>query len=167
MADRRSACPISKIKLKDLKIIRTTATDPNFVLLVRDLDKELAVTDGDDHSFYDQFNKLDSIKHVIVLFEEEDPVSCGAIKSFDSETAEVKRMYTAAGSRGKGYAGKVLSELESWAAELGYKKCILETGINQPEAIRLYNKMGYQRIPNYGQYAGVENSFCFGKSVSQ
>jgi putative acetyltransferase len=57
----------------------------------------------------------------------------------------------------------VLSELESWAAELGYPKCVLETGKRQPEAIALYEKQGYQRIPNYGQYIGVENSVCFEK----
>ncbi|WP_407644578.1 hypothetical protein [Croceimicrobium hydrocarbonivorans] len=40
---------------------------------------------------------------------------------------------------------------------------ILETGINQPEAIRLYEKNGYQRIPNYPPYEGVETSYCFEK----
>lgn len=148
-------------------IKRTTATDPDFILLVRDLDKELAVTDGDDHAFYDQYNKLTSIKQVVVLYENNKPVSCGAIKEYDAGTAEVKRMYTTVESRGKGYAGRTLSELEQWAAELGYKRCILETGVNQPEAIRLYHKSGYQRIPNYGQYAGVEKSFCFGKSLNK
>jgi putative acetyltransferase len=57
----------------------------------------------------------------------------------------------------------VLAELEAWAAELGYPKCVLETGKRQPEAIALYEKQGYQRISNYGQYIGVENSVCFEK----
>lgn len=148
-----------------MAVKRTTATDENFILLVNDLDKELAVTDGEDHAFYDQFNKLDAIKHAVVIFENDRPVSCGALKYYSNETAEVKRMYTSPDNRGKGYAGKVLAELEAWAKELGYKRCVLETGINQPEAIRLYFKSGYQRIPNYGQYAGVEKSYCFGKSL--
>lgn len=146
-------------------INRTTATDPDFILLVKDLDKELAVTDGDDHAFYDQYNKLTAIKQVVVLYEGDEPVSCGSIKEYDAGTTEVKRMYTRVESRGKGYAGRILLELEKWAAELGYKRCILETGVNQPEAIRLYYKSGYHRIPNYGQYTGVEKSFCFGKSL--
>lgn len=144
-------------------LIRTTATDPRFIMLVKELDRELAVRDGDDHSFYDQFNKLDSIKHVVVLTDGDDAISCGAIKGYDPETAEVKRMYTSSANRGKGNAVKVLTELEIWAAELGFRRCILETGINQPEAIRLYQKSGYQRIPNYGQYAGKEESYCFEK----
>ena len=80
---------------------------------------------------------------------------------------EIKRMFTLAGSRGKGLASLVLKELESWAAEMLYEKCILETGKKQPEAIRLYQKNGYKLIPNYGQYAGVENSVCFEKNIKQ
>jgi putative acetyltransferase len=53
--------------------------------------------------------------------------------------------------------------LETWASELSFEKCILETGKRQPEAIRLYEKNGYKRIPNYGQYAQIENSVCFEK----
>jgi len=78
---------------------------------------------------------------------------------------EVKRMYTLPESRGKGISSKVLGELEKWATELSCKKCILETGKKQPEAIGLYKKNGYEVIPNYGQYAGIENSVCFEKDL--
>ena len=72
-------------------------------------------------------------------------------------------MYTLPESRGKGIATKVLIELENWAAELSYEKCILETGKRQPEAIRLYTKNRYKLIPNYGQYVNMDNSVCFEK----
>jgi ribosomal protein S18 acetylase RimI-like enzyme len=78
---------------------------------------------------------------------------------------EIKRMYVPPQFRGNGYASLVLEELETWAKELGYKKCILETGLKQPEAIRLYEKNNFQKIPNYGQYADVENSVCFEKII--
>ncbi|MDT0641257.1 GNAT family N-acetyltransferase [Zunongwangia sp. F363] len=78
---------------------------------------------------------------------------------------EIKRMFTLSLFRGRGFAGKVLKELETWAAELNYSKCILETGVRQPEAIALYKKSGYRIIPNYGQYAGIENSVCFQKDL--
>lgn len=74
-------------------------------------------------------------------------------------------MFTSAEARGRGIASRILDELESWALELGYSKCILETGFKQPEAIALYQKNGYSRIDNYGQYAGVETSLCFEKEV--
>jgi len=146
-----------------IQLKRTDSNDPRFQILVRDLDLELKVRDGEDHAFYAQYNKTDSIKFVVVAFENEEAVGCGAIKEWDSETMEVKRMFVPLKYRGKGIATLVLAELEKWALELGYKKCVLETGEKQPEAIRLYFKNGYRIIPNYGQYAGVEASKCFEK----
>ncbi len=67
--------------------------------------------------------------------------------------------------RGKGIAGQILALLEQWAKEEGFKSCILETGIEQPEAIRVYEREGYKRIPNYGQYIGVEASLCMEKKI--
>jgi putative acetyltransferase len=142
---------------------RTNSQDPDFISLVAQLDAYLAETDGEENLYYRQFNTLDQLNQVVVFYEDHQPVACGAIKAFNEEAMEVKRMYTIPTHRGKGLATKVLSELESWAAELGYPKCVLETGKRQPEAIALYEKQGYQRISNYGQYIGVENSVCFEK----
>jgi putative acetyltransferase len=147
------------------KVIRTSSANNDFQELVELLDRDLAVTDGDEHAFYDQFNKIDSINHVVLLYQDGKTVSCGALKEFSSGTMEVKRMFTRREYRGKGYAATVLNELEKWAKELEYSKCILETGVRQPDAIALYKKKGYDLIANYGQYAGVENSLCFGKAI--
>ncbi|MDR1525586.1 MAG: hypothetical protein LBS79_10100, partial [Tannerella sp.] len=54
-----------------------------------------------------------------------------------------------------------LDELECWAKELGFLRYILETGEKLPEAIRLYQKKGYSRIANYGQYECLGSSVCF------
>ena len=148
-----------------ITLARTNAQDPDFVNLVKHLDKELAERDGREHDFYAQYNGLDSIPHVIVAYEDGEPVACGALKPFDKEKMEVKRMYTLPESRSKGIAGRILGELEHWTTSLGYKGCLLETGKRQPEAITLYLKNNYTVIPNYGQYAGVENSVCFRKSL--
>lgn len=152
-----------------LNIERTDSLHPNFIELVRHLDAELAERDGSDHAYYAQFNKIESIKYVVVAYENDKAVACGAIKEFEAGTmpgaVEVKRMYTLPESRGKGIAAGVLAELEKWAEELLFDKCVLETGLKQPEAIRLYEKSGYVRIPNYGQYVGMDNSVCFEKSL--
>ena len=148
-----------------LTLRRTDSSNPGFIDLVRALDADLAQRDGSGHSFYAQFNKIDKIKHVIIAYENDKPVGCGAIKEFAPGYMEVKRMYTLPEHRGKGIATQILRELEIWAAELSYQKCVLETGKRQPEAIALYEKNGYRQIPNYGQYAGVENSVCFEKEV--
>lgn len=148
-----------------LTLTRTDSENPDFTHLVRFLDAELAQNNGNQNDFYAQFNKVNMIKHVIVAYEDGKAVACGAIKEYEPGVMEVKRMYTSPKNRGKGIAGKILSELEAWAGKLGYQKCILETGKTQTAAIRLYEKSGYKTIPNYGQYAGVENSVCFEKLI--
>jgi GNAT superfamily N-acetyltransferase len=148
-----------------IKIKRTDSNDQDFIELVKYLDADLAQRDGSEHFYYAQFNKIDKIKYCIVAYENDNPISCGAIKEFAPNIMEVKRMYTIPGSRGKGIATKILTELEKWATELFYEKCILETGKRQSEAVALYKKNGYKLIPNYGQYAGIENSLCFEKEL--
>ena len=74
-------------------------------------------------------------------------------------------MFVDPSQRGKGIASLVLNELEAWAVSLSCNKCVLETGRDQPDAVALYEKNGYQLIPNYGQYIGVENSLCFEKKL--
>ena len=150
-----------------ISVTRTNSEDPDFNELVKLLDADLAVRDGSDHAFYAQFNKTDLIKHVVIAREEGTPVGCGAIKEFGPGIMEIKRMFVLPGYRKKGIASRILGELESWAAELNFSRCILETGKKQPEAIQLYLKSGYTPIPNYGQYAGIENSVCFEKKLKQ
>lgn len=149
-----------------IHFIRTNSGNTDFIALVRLLDIDLAKRDGDEHSFYAQFNTIDTIKYAVVAYENTTPVGCGAIKAYAANAMEIKRMYVTAESRGKGIAAGILSELEKWAAELSFTTCVLETGKKQPEAVRLYQKAGYRLIPNYGQYAGVENSLCFEKEVT-
>jgi GNAT superfamily N-acetyltransferase len=149
-----------------IKLIRTHSENPDFIGLVQKLDADLAERDGAEHGFYAQFNKINLLNFVVVAYESEQVLGCGAIKAYQSSIMEVKRMYTVPESRGIGVASLVLAELEKWARELGCTRCVLETGKKQPEAIRLYQKNGYTQIPNYGQYAGVENSVCFEKIIS-
>ncbi|MFN8243501.1 MAG: GNAT family N-acetyltransferase [Ferruginibacter sp.] len=147
-------------------LIRTNSSNTDFRELVTLLDQDLAIRDGEEHGFYARFNSIAHLDQVVVMYENDYPVGCGAFKPYESGTAEIKRMYVRPAFRGKGYASSVLQELEKWAAELGYRACVLETGKKQPEAIRLYQKAGFALIPNYGQYAGVENSVCMRKEVS-
>jgi len=146
-----------------ITIKRTDSKNLDFVELVKFLDADLAIRDGEDHSFYNQFNKIDKIKYVVLVYENKKPIGCGAIKEFNQKTMEIKRMFVLPGNRGLGIATQILKELENWSQELSFEKCILETGIKQPEAIHLYKKNGYNITPNYGQYFGVENSLCFEK----
>lgn len=149
----------------EVKIVRTDSANPDFIKLVGELDADLRIRDGSEHSFYAQFNKIDALKNVVVAYHNNEPIGCGAFKQYENSTAEIKRMFVPLHERGKGIAGKVLGELEKWADEEGFKSCILETGKKQPEAIRLYEKSGYTFIPNYGQYTGIDNSVCMKKDI--
>jgi putative acetyltransferase len=148
-------------------IVRTNSEDLDFIELVKLLDQDLATRDGEDHPFYAQFNKIDTIRYVVVAYENGTPVGCGAIKELEPGIAEVKRMYVPPEFRKRGIATRILVELEQWAGELSFTSCILETGRKQPEAIGLYTRNGYVPIPNYGQYVGVMNSVCFKKDLRQ
>ncbi len=151
---------------KMLELLRTNSENPDFIGLVKLLDADLAARDGKDHQFYSQYNTLSAIKYVIVAFESGMSIGCGAIKEYSDDTMEVKRMFTKPEYRGRGIAARILLELEKWAAEMGCRKCVLETGKRQPEALALYERNGYCQTDNYGQYIGVENSVCFLKLLA-
>ena len=147
------------------KIIRTDSENVDFQELILLLDEDLAIRDGAEHGFYAQFNKIAAIKNAVVAYVDQKVIGCGAFKQFDDESVEIKRMFVRPENRGQGAAVEVLNELEKWAIELNFKFAVLETGKKQPEAIRLYEKSGYELIPNYGQYVGVENSVCMKKRL--
>ncbi len=147
-------------------LIRTNSDNFDFRELVSLLDADLQIRDGAEHSFYAQFNKVDKIRHVVIAYAGGEAVGCGAIKEYAEGVAEIKRMFVRPENRGRGIAGQILAELETWAKELNYSECILETGIKQPEAIRLYQKSGYEKIPSYGQYLNVANSVCMKKLIT-
>ena len=148
-----------------IQLIRTHSDNPDFIALVRMLDTDLAIRDGADHAFYAQFNKTNKLRFVLVAYQDEQPVGCGAIRELAMDTMEVKRMFVIPEQRGKGIASAILAELEQWARELSFTICVLETGKRQPEAISLYQHNGYRITENYGQYIGMENSVCFRKEL--
>lgn len=148
-----------------VKLVRGNSKNDDFISLVKDLDAYLKITDGNEHQFYNQFNSIDNLNHVVILYDDKQSAACGAFKAFNKESVEVKRMYTRPEYRNRGFAEQILKELERWAKEIGYTHAVLETGIRQKEAVRFYKKLEYNIIPNYGQYKGIENSLCFKKEL--
>ena len=148
-----------------IEVERTNSENEDFRKLVSELEDHLTCADEKAHSECKQYNKLESIKHVIVVYIDKEAIGCGAIRKYDHDTIEIKRMFVSKNTRKKGVGTKILIELETWAKELGYKKSILETGTMLPEAIGLYKRNNYIQIPNYGQYEGMEKSFCFAKRL--
>ena len=148
-----------------MELKRLTSPDQDLLGLIQELDKELAITDGDEHAFYNQYNGLENINHFVIIQKEEAYIACGAFKEFSTTDVEIKRMYVKPEARGNKLAVKVLEALELWAKELAYENAVLETGKRQLAAIQLYKNCGYKLRPNYGQYIGMNNSLCFTKSL--
>ena len=147
-------------------MIRTNSKHPHFVALVKQLDDLLAVVDGDKHDYYHQFNGIEGLPYVIVAYYNGKPTACGAMKPYNNTTVEIKRMYTDPDSRGKGLGKSILTELEQWAKELGFKNLMLETGTSFEAANNLYKKYGFTQIPNYDQYVDLKDSICFQKAIN-
>jgi len=110
----------------------------------------------------------------LVAYSQGDPVACGGWRtlahfsaegSVAEDVAEIKRMYAVPGVRGTGVAAAVLKALEDSARDHGMHKVVLETGGLQPEAIRFYEKQGYQRITNYGYYKDEPDCISFGRDL--
>ena len=87
-----------------LTITRTNSGHPDFVALVSLLDADLARRDGAEHYFYAPFNKVDTIKHVVLAYEDGLPAGCGALKENGDGTMEIKRMFVPETKRRKGVA---------------------------------------------------------------
>ena len=149
-----------------IRLTRTDSSNKDFHTLVAELDKYLAIKNGEENTFFAQFNKVDHIRHVVLAYDGDTAVGCGAIKEYAAGIMEVKRMFVPVERRGAGIASMVLQELEAWAVEMNYTKCVLETLRENPDAISLYKKNRYYVIPNYGQYIGIESSVCFEKILN-
>ncbi|PRA97704.1 GNAT family N-acetyltransferase [Chryseobacterium sp. MYb7] len=148
-----------------MHILRTNSSNTDFQNLVKSLDATLSEHNGENDDFFAQFNTIDTIKNCIIAYIDDMPAACGAFKPFSEDTVEIKRMFTDPEFRKKGLGSAIVKELESWAAELNFKKAVLETSRDLKSAISVYERNGFSRIPNYGQYIGVEQSVCYGKEL--
>jgi len=144
---------------------KSNSKDPDFIELVKLLDADLKKRDGEEHDFYAQFNGIKDMEMVVVAYREHTPIGCGALKEYDNNCMEIKRMFVMPQERGKGIASLILKTMEKWARDNNSSSCILETGLRQPEAIALYKKNNYLPQPNYGPYKGMSNSVCFIKKL--
>lgn len=146
-----------------IRIERTNSNSRDFVFLTQQLDKELKLIYGQSQEEFDQYNVINDLPTVVVAYINDQPVGCGCFKPFDKKSVEVKRMYVDPTIRGKGVGAMILTELENWAKDLNFTSVILETGTEQPDAVRLYEKMGFEVIPNFEPYVGNDLSICFAK----
>src|SRR5947207_8949995 len=103
----------------------------------------------------------------LVAYLDDMAVGCGAVRRLDEATAEIKRMYVDTSVRGRGIGRVLVEALECEARLVGVTRIVLETGTRLASAIKLYEAMGYARIPLFGEYLSSPNtSLCLGKSLA-
>ncbi|MCX6319841.1 MAG: GNAT family N-acetyltransferase [Bacteroidetes bacterium] len=147
------------------RINRTTPDDKDFISLATALGEELKRRDGEDHLFYAWLNSAPDLQGALVLYHHDTPAGCRAFRLFGPGCMELKRMFVPESFRRNGFASIILHELEQWCRELHGTTCVLETGLNQPEAIAFYEKHGYIQVPKFGKYMDSANSVCFRKDI--
>lgn len=150
----------------DTEIVITDSRHKDFIHLISLLDADLGEHYGELQKQYNKYNKVDLIKDVVILYQNQQPVGCGAFKAYDEKSVEIKRVFVRKDHRGKGLSKVIVHELEIRAINKGYSFAVLETGIKQTEAIHLYQSLGYHLISNYGPYEGMENSVCMKKKLT-
>jgi GNAT superfamily N-acetyltransferase len=149
-----------------VELVAGLIDDPDAAALVGALLDDLAERYGGRDAFHPDPRSLAPPDGVFVVARIDGvPVGCGGFRRFDDEVAEVKRMYVAPEARRRGVATALLADLEARARTLGYRSIRLETGANQPEAMALYQRAGYQAMLPYGHYRDSPMSRCFEKDL--
>ena len=146
---------------------KTDGINPAFVKLCERLDEQLDEMVGKktQRAQYAQYNGLENIHDVIIVYDGEEAIGCGSYKGLDEETAELKRVFLDDVYRGNGIAKELVRRIEADARKQGFRFMVLETGAHMEAAIRLYAKSGYKIIPNYGPYAKMPQSVCMQKKL--
>lgn len=154
-----------------LQIVRVPITHPDAARLVEEVQQVYVERyGGRDESPVDPAEFEDPTGMFFVGYLDGVAVATGAWRRHPTPegvevgpSAEVKRMYVAAGHRGRGLARALLAHVERTAREEGIASMVLETGLAQPEAIELYLSSGYRPVPNFGFHSDQALSRCFAK----
>ncbi|CUR57453.1 GCN5-related N-acetyltransferase [metagenome] len=154
-----------------MRIDQVTITHPDAALLIDAVQQEyVALYGGPDESPIDHDEFAPGHGLFVVGYLDDEPVATGAWRWHTpvdevttGPTVEIKRMYVAAGHRGRGHARAILAHLEQTAYAAGAAAMILETGTLQPEAMALYESSGYRPVAGFGYYRDSDLSRCYAK----
>lgn len=150
-----------------MHIVYTDGCNADFIALCHELDDSLNELVGGEanRAGYLPYNKLDDIHDVFLACDGGAPAGCASFKRYDTECAEVKRVFVRPAYRGRGLGDALLARLEAEAAAQGYRALVLESGEPLAAAMALYCRRGYRVIPNYGPYRDMPGSVCMRKEL--
>lgn len=154
--------------MADITYLKTTKENEIFITLCSALNAEFArLLSGAVNPTATRADKTGDFTDVILAFAGSVPIACIALRPFDKDTAEIKRMYVIPEMRNSGIGTKLIEKITAVALGKGCKFLVLETNEKLPDAKRLYEKMGFAKIKSYGPYDDLEETLCMGKKLTK
>ena len=148
-----------------IELCREDLLSPAAQTLIAALNAELTKQYPEERATHFRLTS-DELTAFLVAYRDSVPVGCGAMRCLDPTTAELKRMYVVPSARGEGIGRAVLEALETESRKLGVKRLVLETGIRQHAALRLYQRSGFRKIALFGEYLeSPDTSICMAKDL--
>lgn len=153
--------------MNQIRIQQVQNENKDFILLCEELDEYLNQAIGGEcrREKYKKFNYLDTMDYVVIAYDGEEAVGCGALRKYSEEEIEVKRVFVQEKYRGKHIGNMILKHLVLQAKAMGFQRMLLETGEFLQASIHLYSKYGFEKIENYGAYKDMEESLCMALEI--
>ena len=149
--------------MSSMDTIYTDEKDERFLELVGELDRGYYERIGDELSKYDSYNEFKDHHVVILAVDNDNAVACASYRVFNNDSVEFKRVYVKSEYRKRGIAYNLIKELEKSAVKSDFKYSYIVTGKNNLPAIRLYEKLNYHHIDNFGQFKDDDVVVCMKK----
>ncbi len=146
-----------------MKTILTDEKDERFLELVDELDRGYYERIGDELSKYDNYNEFKNPHVVILALDNNNAIACASYRIFDNDSVEFKRVYVKKEYRKLGIAYNLIKQLEQLVVRNNFKHSYIVTGKNNHAAIRLYEKLDYEPIANFGQFIDDDVVICMKK----
>lgn len=145
----------------------TDEKDKRFLELVDELDRGYYELIGDELSKYDSYNEFKDPHVVILALDRGIAVACASFRRFDDDSVEFKRVYVKKEYRKRGIAYDIITQLEKRVIKNNFRYSYIVTGKNNIAAIKLYEKLDYQKTDKFGQFKNDDAIICMKKEFKQ
>lgn len=143
----------------------TDEKNERFLELVSELDRGYYELIGDELAKYDSYNEFKEPHVVILAFDNGIAIACASYRAFDRDSVEFKRVYVKKEYRKRGIAYNIITQLEKSAVKR-FRYSYIVTGKNNHAAIKLYKKLNYKPIDNFGQFKDDDAVICMKKEFN-
>ena len=153
--------------MSNLEFRQTDGTNKafhKFYLLTEDYYNRI-VGGAENRKSFIPYNISTSIQDVLIAYIDDVPVACSGLKKYSESDIEIKRVWVEPEYRGYHIATDMMKIIEAKAKQQGFQKIILQTREIMKDAVKLYEKLGYNRINNYPPYNKLDGAICFAKEL--